>query len=208
VRLEDRVGRVYLDRSANVPSSQRQLAMEFDAPAGLYRLSAVTTAPQCADSRYVYFMAGYARHMSMTLSSHPEAVPQPIYLFAGTIPQFGGPDIHPYPVLFDDNAQCDEPVGAPLPLHALTENESGSYYITLYSEPSVRPGSQTLTFDVQAPQGTDHYVYIPTPFPIATPSDNWPVIFRLDIPPPLLAALDGRTASWMICWRFHVSSSK
>jgi hypothetical protein len=208
IRLEDRVGRSYLDYKVEVPAAQRHHEIDFDAPAGLYRLTATSTTPQCSDQRFVYFMDGYDRDMSMTLSSQPDTVPRPIYLFAGTVPRFVVPDVHPSPVAFDESAQCDYPVGKALPVGALTENEAGSYYITLYAEPGVRAGSQTLTFNVQQPPGTDHFVYVPTPFPIAVPSDGWPVVFRLDIPPPLLAALDPRTSSWMVCWHFHISSSK
>jgi hypothetical protein len=182
--------------------------MQFDAPPGLYRLSASTASPKCADDRFVYFMPSYERHISMALSSQPTDVPRPIYLFAGVVPPIDGPTVHPSPVLLDRDAQCDEPVRNPMPVRALTEYEAGSYYITLYGEPNVRPGSQTLTFDVQIPQDTHHFVYIPMPFPIALPSDGWPVIFRLDMPPLLFSALDERTADWMVCWNFDISSSK
>ncbi len=208
VRLEDRVARVYVDRTVLVEPQRRQYALEFDAPPGVYRLSAATTAPQCSADTFQYFLPGSGRHIALTLIGRQTAAPRPIYLFAGTVPQSNVPYARPAPILFDQNAQCDEPAGKPLQLRALTENEPESYYVTLFAEPNVPAGSQMVTLDLQKPAGTHHYVYIPMPFPIPVPHDGWPVAFRLDISPALVEPLDERTASWVVCGLFRISSSK
>jgi hypothetical protein len=208
VQLEDRVARVYVDRTVLVQPQRREYALEFEAPPGVFRLSAATTEPRCSAVRFLYFVPGSSRHVAMTLLDRPSAAPHPIYLFAGTVPQSNAPWAHPTPVLFDQSAQCDEPAGKPLQLHALTENEPGSYYVTLFSEPNVPAASQSVTLDLQAPAGIHHYVYVPMPFPIPPPSDGWPVSFRLDISQALVEPLDERTASWMVCGLFRISSSK
>jgi hypothetical protein len=208
VRLEDRVARAYFDRTVSVQQQQREYTLEFDAPPGVYRLDARTTAPQCSTDTFVYFLPGSGRHIALALLDRPNTAQRPIYLFAGTIEQYDAPYARPTPILFDRNAQCDEPAGKPLPLHALTEHEPGAYYVTLFSEPNVPAASQTMTLNLQTPAGSDHYVYIPMPFPIPVQSDGWPVTFHLDIDPALVLPLDERTASWMVCGLFRISSSK
>jgi len=208
VQLEDRVARGYVDRTVLVEPQRRQYTLELDAPPGVYRLSAVTTAPQCSANTFLYFLPGFGRHIALKLLDRPTAAPRPIYLFAGTVPESDAPYVRPEPILFDRNAQCDKPPGKPLQLHALIEHEPGSYYVTLFAEPNVPAASQTVTLDLQAPAGIDHYVYIPMPFPIPVPNDGWPVSFRLDISPALAQPLDERTASWMVCGLFRISSSR
>jgi hypothetical protein len=208
IKLEDRVARVYVDRTVLVEPQRRQYTLEIDAPPGVYRLSAVTTAPQCSVDTFQYFLPGSDRHIALTLLDRPTAAARPIYLFAGLVSQSNAPYARPAPVLFDGNAQCDEPAGKPLQLHAVTESEPGAYYVTLFAEPNVPAASQMVTLDMQKPAGTDHYVYIPMPFPIPVPSDGWPVSFRLDISPALVEPLDERTASWVVCGLFRISSSR
>jgi hypothetical protein len=186
----------------------RRYTLEFDAPPGVFRLDAATTAPQCSADTFVYFLRGSGRRIALTLLDRPAAAPRPIYLFAGTISQSNAPYARPTPILFEQNAQCDEPAGKPLQLRASTENEPGSYYVTLFAEPNVPAASQMVTLDLQKPAGTDHYVYIPMPFPIPVPNDGWPVSFHLDISPALVEPLDERTASWVVCGLFRISSSK
>jgi hypothetical protein len=208
VQLEDRVARAYVDRTVVVKPQRRQYSFEFDAPPGVYRLDAATTAPQCSADTFVYFLPGSDRHIALMLLERATAPPRPIYLFAGTVSQSDAPYSRPAPILFDQNAQCDEPAAKPLQLRALTENEPGAYYVTLFAEPNVPAASQMVTLDLQKPAGTDHYVYIPMPFPIPVPSDGWPVSFRLDISPALVEPLDERTASWVVCGLFRISSSR
>jgi hypothetical protein len=207
VQLEDRAARAYVDRTVLVEPQRRHYTLEFDAPPGVYRLSAVTTAPQCSADTFLYFLPGSDRHIALALEAAAAAF-RPIYLFAGMVTESDAPYARPAPILFDQNAQCDEPAGKPLPLHALTESEPGSYYVTLFAEPNVPAASQMVTLDLQKPAGTHHYVYIPMPFPIPVPSDGWPVSFRLDISPALVEPLDERTTSWVVCGLFRISSSR
>jgi hypothetical protein len=207
VQVEDRAARAYVDRTVLVEPQRRHYTLEFDAPPGVYRLSAVTTAPQCSADTFLYFLPGSDRHIALALE-RAAAASRPIYLFAGMVTESDAPYARPAPILFDQNAQCDEPAGKPLQLHALTENEPGSYYVTLFAEPNVPAASQMITLDLQKPAGTDHYVYIPMPFPIPVPNGGWPVSFRLDISPALVEPLDERTASWVVCGLFRISSSR
>jgi hypothetical protein len=208
VQIEDRVGHAYADRTVLVEPQRREYTLELDAPPGVYRLSAATTAPQCSANTFLYFLPRSDRHIGLTLLDRPTSAPRPIYLFAGLVSQSNAPYARPAPILFDQNAQCDEPAGKPLQLHALTESEPGSYYVTLFAEPNVPAASQMVTLDLQKPAETHHYVYIPMPFPIPVPSDGWPVSFRLDISPALVEPLDERTASWVVCGLFRISSSR
>jgi hypothetical protein len=207
VRLEDRVTRVLVDRTVTVEPVQREYTLQFDAPAGVYRVHAGTAEPQCDTTTYLYFLSGYERHISVPLHAATPRSNRPLYLLAGAIPDSAA-YVRPAPFLFAQSAQCDEPAGAPSPVRAETEYDPGSFYTTLYATPGTPLASQLLTLNIQAPAGTDHYVYIPMPFPIPEPKDGWPVALRVDIPSALIATLGPASASWFVCPHLRISSSR
>jgi hypothetical protein len=210
VLLEDRGKRAIVDRTLAVRPAQRNYTMQFDSPPGVYRLI-VSAAPQCNDTSFMYFLSGDERHVSVALHAGPPATSPPTYLFAGTVPYSERSPVRPAPALFDQSTKCDEPVGTQLPLRSSIEYDRGSYYFTLFSEPDVADGSQVLTFDLKPPSGTDHYVYIPMPFPIPLTRGGWPLAVRYDVSLELMvtiATTDRETASWMICPHVGISSAK
>jgi hypothetical protein len=208
VRLADRVERVYADRTIVVEPKQREYTIRLDSQPGLYRVIADTSSPYCSANGFVYFLPGSERRVSLTLQAQSPIAPYPVYLLVGMMPDSEASYVRPVPVLFDENAQCDELPGAPLPLRATTEYDPGSFYVTLFAESNVRRASQSITLDVQAPAGSHHFVYIPMPYPIPPAQDGWPTIVHVDIPLSLVNSLKPTSPSLMVCPQMRISSSR
>jgi hypothetical protein len=204
--LEDRAKRVYVDRSVQVDARAREQTVEFDAPPGVYKVTASMTRPECSASKFVYFLQGYGRHIAMTLRAGHSAE-HPLYLLAGSLPP-ELPYMHPVPAVLGSSAQCDYPVSGATTPDGSSEYDPGSYYLSVMGASGVAAGAQTLTLDVEVPAGVVHYFYVPMPFPIPAQSDGWPATVRLDIPLRMVAGLDSRTASWMLCPPWRISSAR
>lgn len=115
--------------------------------------------------------------------------------------------MQPAPILFDGNAECDEPVSAPLPIHSSVEYDRDSFYASVYADGSrTEKGALTMALRLVTPAGSQRYVYLPLPFPI--PWGGWPIALHVDVTGAMLEDLNALPATWLVCGHLLLTGAK
>jgi hypothetical protein len=166
VRMLDRLSRPHVDQDFTVKRlSDPTVHLEFDSPPGTYHLAVSAPQYRCYASDVLAVIDQHNRIISEQLSDGIPPVTQQPMLIDGTAP----PSflyLSPTYVLFDKSTPCDKPVPDPIPVRETIENDQDSFYISLYSDPSlVARGPEIVALQLQTATGEDHYIRIKVPFP-------------------------------------------
>ncbi|MGA8839044.1 MAG: hypothetical protein WBG27_02685 [Candidatus Aquilonibacter sp.] len=168
VRMLDRLSRPHVDQDFTVKRlSDPTVHLEFDSPPGSYGLEVSAPQYRCYASDIIVVIDQHNRTVNEQLSDGaPVAGTRPMLIDGTAPPSFLY--LSPTYVLFDKTTQCDKPVPDPIPVRETIENDQDSFYIWLYSDPSlVARGPEIVALQLQTATGEDHYIRIKVPFPLA-----------------------------------------
>jgi hypothetical protein len=171
--------------------------VEFDVPAGTYRLEASVPKYGCTASDYLVFLPDHTRSITETLSTGA-APPQEPVLLAGASPQ-SFLYVQPTFVLLNKNVTgCDKPVGDPVPSRVVVENDQDAYYAWLSADPTADPQVPVqLALRLKTPTHQYHYVRVPIPFPMAW--GGWPNNIRFDVTQDEIDGLASQPVNTLLC---------
>ena len=179
VRVLDHGGRKHVDQTFNVMRDYEPTAVvAFDVYQGEYAMEISAPAYNCNAFDYIHVLPQRDRTISEQLVEGPPPQTRPM-LLSGTAPQ-SFMYLQPTYVLFDKSQQCNKPVGDPIPVHLIVENDEDSFYIWLYPDASLYArGSEILAMQLQTPTGEYHYIRLKTPFPEAW--RGWPADITFNV---------------------------
>jgi len=195
-----------LDKVYNVTRDGNDAVIEFDVPAGVYRL--IVDAPKYACSRidYLNVLTGLNRNVKETLYDNPPPAQANVSLVDGAAPAsfaYAKPTF----VLFDASVTCDKPVNDPLTVHTDVEYDQGSYHLWLFSDHELlAKGPVVVALRLQTTTGTAHYIRVRFPFP--SPWYGWPSTYHLDISEDMIDILATAKVDTLLCpkiWQTSVS---
>jgi hypothetical protein len=150
----------------------------FDVYQGEYAMEISAPQYNCNAVDFIHVLPEHDRTISEQLVDGPPQLPQPM-LLSGTAPQ-SFLYLQPTYVLFDKSQQCSQPVGDPIPVHLVVENDEDSFYVWLYPDASLfARGSEILAMQLQTPTGEDHYIRLKIPFPM--PWRGWPADITFNV---------------------------
>ena len=168
-----------LDKVYNVTHDGNDAVIEFDVPAGVYRL--IVDAPKYACSRidYLHVLDGLNRNVTETLADPPPPPQANVSLFDGAAPASFS-YLKPTFVFFESGLTCNQPITSPVAVRSNVEYDPGSYHLWLYSDPALlAKGPLVAALRIPTTTGTAHYLRVKLPFP--TPWYGWPGSYQLDI---------------------------
>ena len=203
VRVSDRIGRPEVGRVYRIERGDgSEAVVEFDSAFGIHALQVDAPKYGCSASDYLFVIAGQGRSVPVKLNDAPAPEPRRPMLLSGTAPQ-AFLYVQPAFVVFDKNqVACNKPLGQPLPMDAVVENDQDSYYVELYPDPSAAYGSQQLALRLRTPTHQYHYIRIPITFPVAW--GGWPVSVTLNVTEDMVDGLATEPTDTLLCpkmWR-------
>lgn len=166
VRVEDRIGRPWVNKTFRIERGYEATAViEFDATPGEYKMQISAPQYNCNTMDYLYFIPDHERVISEQLVDGPAPQVEPMLLEGTAPPSFLY--VNPTYVLFDKSTMCNKPVGDPIPMHMVVENDQDSFYISIFPDASLfARGSEILAMQLQTSTGEDHYIKLKIPFPM------------------------------------------
>lgn len=202
VRMLDRLSRPHVDQDFSVKRySDPTVHLEFDSPPGLYQLQVSAPQYRCYAGDYLFIIDQHNRTVSEQLSDGTPVVTEPM-MIDGTAPQ-SFLYLSPTYVLFDKTTQCDKPIPDPIPARVEIENDQDSFYIKLYSDPSlVARGPEIVALQLQTPTGEDHYIRLKIPFPPTGPDQ-----IQFNVTDDEIAWLSGQPTGVLLCPRLFRTSA-
>lgn len=173
VQLLDRLHRPTANQSFRVIRDyEPTTVVAIDSYQGEYELQISSPVFDCNVVDYIHVLPEKDRTINEQLVDGPAPQTQPVLLSGDAPASFLY--LSPTYVLFDKSTQCDKPVGDPIPAHIVLENDQDSFYVWLYSDPSlIARGPEILAMQLQTPTGDDHYIRLKIPFPV--PWRGWPM---------------------------------
>jgi hypothetical protein len=205
VRLVDRLDHPHVDQDFTLKRySDSTAPIEFDSPPGLYQI--VISAPQyrCSASDFLFFIDQRDRTIKEQLVDGVASPGRPVLLNGIAPASFMY--LNPTYVLFDKSTQCDKPVPDPLSAHITVENDSDSFYVWLYSDPTlVARGPEIVALQVQTPTGDEHYIKLRFPFP--EPWDGSPDEIQFIVKDSDIDWLSGQPTGVLLCPKLFKTSA-
>jgi hypothetical protein len=179
IRLVDRIGGFHNEQTLRFARNYESTGIvEFEAPQGEYQLQVSVPQYNCYAADYLYILPEHDRTINEQLSDGPPAPTEP-FLLEGTAPA-SFLYVAPTYVLFDKSTQCNKPVGDPIPAHIVVENDQDSFYIWMYSDPTlVARGPEIVAMQLQTPTGENHYIRLKVPFPL--PWGGFPSALKFNV---------------------------
>jgi len=205
VKLLDRINKPHLNRDFTFERYSNGGTVEFDAPQGLYQMQIYSPQLPCAAVDWLFVIAGHDRTISEQLTQIPPPVPHPM-LITGTAPQ-SFLYLQPSYVLFPMNeVACDKPVPDPLPARITIEDDQDSFYIWMYSDPTlVAKAPLQLALQLQTPTGDYHYIRLKVPFPV--PWQGMPYTIQFNVSEGEVDWLAGQPTGVLLCPRLFRTSA-
>ena len=205
VRTVDRINRPHVDQDFALKRYTDSTApIEFDTPPGLYEIEISVPQYRCSAADFLFFIDQHNRTITEQLTDGIARPQQPVLLDGIAPPSFLY--LSPTYVLFDKNAPCDKPVPDPIPARVTVEDDQDSFYVWLYSDPSlVARGPLTVALQLQTPTGDDHYIRIKVPFPV--PWEGLPEQIQFNVTDNEIDWLSGQPTGVLLCPRLFRTSA-
>jgi len=205
VRMVDRIARPHVDQDFSVKRySDPTVQVEFDAPAGLYQLQVSVPQLRCYAADWLFIIDQHNRTVNEQLTDGAPVLTQPMLIDGTAPPSFLY--LSPTYVLFDKNTQCNKPVPDPIPFHLTIENDQDSFYIWMYSDPSlVARGPEIIALQLQTPTGDEHYIKLKIPFP--QPWGGIPTEIQFNVTDNEIDWLSGQPTGVLLCPKLFQTSA-
>ncbi len=178
LHMVDSTGRQRADQDFSVPRGESLTrTVEFDAPRGTFRVILRTPKYPCAAIDYWSIISEAPRAIAETMVTGTPTEPHPI-LVEGTAPEsflYAEPQF----VLFPKDTQCNQHVGDPLPSNFIVENDGSSFYLWMYSNPTLDATGALVALQIGAPTGEYHYIRLKMKFPQAW--DGFPTTWQFNV---------------------------
>jgi hypothetical protein len=205
VRIIDKIGRPHLDKTFRVERGYEPTGVvEFNSPPGEYQMQIKAPKFACNAMDYVYFIPDHDRVISEQLVDGPAPQTEPMLLEGTAPPSFLY--VAPTYVLFDKTTQCNKPVGDPIPVHMVVENDQDSFYIWLYPDASLYArGPEILAMQLQTSTGEDHYIRLKVPFPL--PWHGFPDTVSFNVTEDVIDSVATSPTGVLLCPKLYETSA-
>jgi hypothetical protein len=205
VALYDKINAKRLDKTVHMMRDYEPTGVVYlDVPQGEYQMQ--ISAPQygCNAADWVFFMPDRTRTINEQLVDGPAPPTQPLLLEGEAPASFLY--LQPTFVLFDKaSTDCNKPVGDPIPVHTIVENDQDSFYVWLYPDASLfqRP-PMILAMQLQTATGEEHYIRLKVPFPL--PWGGFPSDMRMNITEDDADGIATQPTGVLLCPKIYMTS--
>ena len=204
VNLVDRKRRYPTEQTIVVQRGyESSVTVPFDAQAGIYAMHVSIPQYRCNAADYVDFLTGKSRAINEQLSDGPAPITQPM-LLEGDVPQ-SFLYLQPTYVFFDKSTECNKPVGDPIPVHEVIENDQDSFYVWLYADHKrmrERRSSSRCNFKPRRAKSTTSGSKIPFP----SPWQGFPIDYRFSITEDTADAMATQPTGVLLCPKIYMTS--
>lgn len=204
VNLVDRKRRYPTEQTIVVQRGyESSVTVPFDAQAGIYAMHVSIPQDRCNAADYVDFLTGKSRAINEQLSDGPAPMTQPM-LLEGDVPQ-SFLYLQPTYVFFDKSTECNKPVGDPIPVHEVIENDQDSFYVWLYADQQTYARAPlVVAMQLQTATGEEHYIRLKIPFP--SPWQGFPIDYRFSITEDTADAMATQPTGVLLCPKIYMTS--
>ncbi|HTV93981.1 MAG TPA: hypothetical protein VMG98_14840 [Verrucomicrobiae bacterium] len=205
VHMVDRLNRPHVDQDFTLKRYADSTApIEFDAPPGLFQIAISVPQYRCSAQDFVFFIDQHNRTIAEQLVDGIGSAGQPVLLDGIASSSFIY--LQPSFVLFDKSTECNKPVPDPLPAHITIEDDQDSFYVWMYSDPTlVARGPEIVALQLQTPTGDEHYIRIKVPFP--APWEGMPEEIQFNVRDDDVDWLSGQPTGVLLCPRIFRTSA-
>jgi hypothetical protein len=205
IRTVDHTNRPHVDQDFTLKHyTDSNAPIEFDSPPGLYEISISVPQYRCSAADFLFFIDQHNRTISEQLIDGIASHGQPLLLDGAAPASFIY--LSPTYVLFDKSTQCDKPVPDPLPARITIENDQDSFYVWMYSDPTlVEHGPEVVALQVQTPTGDSHYIRLKVPFP--QPWGGIPEEIQFNVRDSDIDWLSGQPTGVLLCPKLFKTSA-
>jgi hypothetical protein len=205
VRTVDRLNHPHVDQDVTFQRyGQQSGEIEFNSPQGLYEIQVAVPQYRCYAVDWLFVIADHNRTINEQLTDGSPVVPHPM-LMDGTAPQ-SFLYLNPTYVLFPKDTACDKPVPDPLPAKVTIENDQDSFYVGIYSDPTlVAQGPETVALRLDTATGDNHYIRLKIPFP--EPWDGMPMQVQFNVTDDEVDWLSTQPTGVLLCPRLFRTSA-
>ncbi len=205
VRLINRIDKPAYDHTFRITRGYAdQRMIDFNAPFGVYGLVMSSKQFGCNGTDWLMILPDHDRTINETLVDGRPTVTHPT-LMVGSLPasfSYANPTV----ALFDKSQACNTPVGDPLPLKTVVENDQNAFYVWMYPDASLAPHAPVVvTVQLTAADGENHYVRLKVPFP--TPWRGFPETWEFNISENTIDGLSQEKTGTLLCPRIYETSA-
>lgn len=204
VNLVDRKRRYPTEQTIDVERGyESSVTVPFDTQSGIYAMRVSIPQYHCNARDYVDFLADKPRAINEQLSDGPAPETEPM-LLEGDVPQ-SFMYLQPTYVFFDKSTECNKPVGDPIPVHEVIENDQTSFYVWLYADAQTYARAPlVVAMQLQTATGEDHYIRLKIPFP--APWQGFPIDYRFSITEDTADAIATQPTGVLLCPKIYMTS--
>ena len=204
IHMADATGRETIDKHFVLErGTSLEHTVEFDAPQGAFRANIRSAPFNCNALDYWAFIPGQTRSIAESLVNGYATDREPT-LFYGLAPQ-SFMYLNPTYVYLDKNTPCNGKINNPLPAHIDVEDDQSSFYVWLYSDPSLQArGGVLVALQLETPTGEYHYIRLKMTFP--TPWGGFPNRFTMNVTDDAVDWLSGQPVDTLLCPRIFRTS--
>jgi hypothetical protein len=204
IRLVDQARRYPTTRVVTVPrGDETTVTVPFDSQSGIFSMDVSLPKENCHVDDFVRLIPDKNRLINEQLSDGPAPLVEPM-LLEGALPQ-SFLYLQPEYVFFDKSTECNKPVGDPIPVHEIVENDQDSFYVWLYSDPAtVAKAPLVMALQLQTATGEEHYIRLKVPFP--SPWHGFPIDYQFSINEDVADGIATQPTGVLLCPRMTLTS--
>jgi hypothetical protein len=175
--------------------------ISFVMPWGEYRVSLrmKSRGITCSAMQYFAVAPGQSRAIDMSIEEHPKQLPTPLLVY-GSAP-FAFSYVQPTVLVFEKNTQCNAPVGNPLDMDIVTQNDADGYYASVYPRPELVRREVVVAVRLTDSRGDYHYIRVPSKMMYF--SSEWPSVANVDVNDAMIDFVAGKPEDTLLCPRFY-----
>ncbi|MDE2483542.1 MAG: hypothetical protein KGN02_15305 [bacterium] len=201
VQLLNHTGRASFDKHFSFTRGYAaDRLVEFDAPFGVYAMHVTAPKYGCSAANWEMVLPGHDRNIHEPMVEGVAHLGQPL-LLAGTLPAsfaYANPTV----VAFDKGQACNTPVGDPLPVKTVVENDQDAFYVWMYPDPSLAGHTPVVAaVQIGAADGDDTYIRLKVPFPV--PWHGFPDTWQFNVSENVIDMLSQQKTETLLCPRMY-----
>ncbi|HVS45666.1 MAG TPA: hypothetical protein VMS32_03290 [Verrucomicrobiae bacterium] len=201
VELDTRIGSTVVDRDFPVSGDNPfDTIVDLDAPRGEFLLEVDEAKSTCGATQFVVLLPEANRSISMKLTPRgAQASMRSPMLFDGTTP-LGFDYAEPTVVLVDGKVACNQPVGDLVTIESQTENDSDSYYVSIFGftpQNAVPPNLALRLTD-----NADEYHYVRMNIPLAL-GQGWPDTANFNVTQDIIDYVVDKPENTYLCPKLY-----
>ena len=207
VVVTDKINRdIVAQKFRVVRENGNDVSVGFDIPWGLYhaKLAMNYQRISCGASQYFTVLADHNRSLAMSLQEGPPKTLAPAMVLGGL--PFAFSYVEPTVVAFDKSVACNGPVGDPLDVGIVTQNDSDGYYADIYPNATLaQHAPPVIAVRMTDTHGGYHYIRVPARFSRDLTAHGGLSSMKLDVSEDVIDYVADKPEDTLVCPRGYVT---